>query len=574
MMRVLLTRPEAESRALAARLAAAGILSVVAPVLRIVPVAGGAPDLAPDLADVRALLFTSVNGVGAFVRLSPRRDLPVYAVGPATAAAARDAGFAEVESAEGNSDALAALVRRKLAPGPLALLHPSGAEVAGDEWAALEADGYAIRRLVLYRAEPAETLPTAARDALAKGTLDGVLLFSPRTAELFCRLVAGRAADGGGSPVATQGLVAYCLSAAVAAAAGGVPWRAVRIAAEPNAESLIRLVENDRQTNEGPTMKEPPSAQPGTADAPPPATPREAPSRTLGTLLPAVLVAALVAVLIGLSAPLWRGWLGAEPRPQAMPVDLAPVEARLAALARRPPPDTAPLSDAIRRLQADMARLAERPAADPALGSEIQRLQGSVDGLTRRLAEAETAMRDNRLRDRIGERALVAATALRAAAERGGPFPTELETARAALAEDAAAKEALDRLVPYAEKGVPDAGAIARRFDTVSAAIMQATRRAPNGDWMDRTVERLSSVVTVRRVEAPAPDTPDAQTAAAERARAARDVAAALEALTPIRDAVARAAPDWLATAEARRSLDAATARVSRRVATILGQDR
>src|SRR5690606_19729666 len=99
-------------------------------------------------------------------------------------------------------------------------------------------------------------------------------------------------------------------------------------------------------------------------------------------------------------------------------------------------------------------------------------------------------------------------------------------------------------------------------------------RRAPEGDWVDRTVERLSSVVTVRRVEAPAAGTPDAYVAAAEKALAQRDVAAALEALAPIRDAVAQAAPDWLATAEARRALDAATSRVARRVATILGQDR
>jgi uroporphyrinogen-III synthase len=74
-MRLLLTRPEAESKALAARLASSGILSVAAPLLRIVPLA----DAVLDLADVRALLFTSVNGVAAFRERSPRRDLPVYA---------------------------------------------------------------------------------------------------------------------------------------------------------------------------------------------------------------------------------------------------------------------------------------------------------------------------------------------------------------------------------------------------------------------------------------------------------------------------------------------------------------
>ncbi|BBK34599.1 uroporphyrinogen-III synthase [Stella humosa] len=596
-MRVLLTRPEAESRALAAELAAAGILSVVAPVLRIEPVPEAAADLQQGLDGARALLFTSAQAVAAFARLSARRDLPVFAVGPATAAAARDAGFAAVEGADGDGAALALLVAARLEPGAEPLVHPAGADVAGDLPGALEKAGFQLRRVVLYKAEAVDGLPAAARDALRAGTLDGVLLFSPRTAARFAELVTS--AGLAGSPSDIRLPVAYCLSPAVAAAAT-LPWRAVRVADEANQPSLLRLVEADRPSNEEPIMSEPnatgPAVDIGTAprhgsasgesmkggSTVPPAPPATPTARAIGDSPPAPVlslgatigVAALVAILIALSAPLWRGWFWSEPRPVAAAVDFGPIEARMAALERRPPPDTAPLSDAIRRLQADIARLAERPAADPALSAEIQRLLGMVDALTRRLAETETAMRDNRLRDRIGERALVAATALRAAAERGGSFASELETARAALAEDPAAKEAVESLAPHAEKGVADAGALARRFDLLSADIVQAARRAPDGDWVDRTVERMASVLTVRRVEAPVAGTPDAHVAAAEKALAARDVAAALEALAPIREAVARAAPDWLAAAEARRAVDAATTRVSRRVAAILGRDR
>ncbi|BBK45203.1 hypothetical protein STVA_52230 [Allostella vacuolata] len=602
-MRVLLTRPEPESRALAAELAAAGILSVVAPLLRIVPVADAEAALARDIAGARALLFTSANAVEAFAALSARRDLPVFAVGPRTEASARAAGFAAVEGADGDGAALVRLVGSRLEPGPAPLLHPSGADIAQDLSGELSALGFVVRRTVLYKAEAVDVLPAAARDALKAGTLDGVLLFSPRTATQFAQLAAAAGlTDPAGPAIVARRPIAYCLSPAVAAAAASIPWRAVRIAAEPNARSLIHLVEEDgpvedsARSSEEPTMKEPQSAKPepdattapgdnparesreaeSPAVVPGPTAVHAEPTATRGGigLLPTVIVAAVVAVLIGLSAPLWRAWIGVDWRPAATPTDLGPLEARVGALERRPPPDTAPLSDAIRRLQADIARLAERPAADPALGSEIKRLQGMVDGLTRRLAEAETAMRDSRLRDRIGERALVAATALRGAAERPGPFVAELEAARAALAEDAAAKEAVEALAPFAEKGVPDAGAIARRFDAVSAAVVQAARRAPEGDWMDRTVERMASVVTVRRVENPVAGSPDAHVATAEKALAARDVAAALEALAPIRDAVARAAPEWLAAAEARRAVDAATMRVTRRVAAILGQDR
>ncbi|BBK39666.1 hypothetical protein STAQ_47440 [Allostella sp. ATCC 35155] len=568
-MRVLVTRPEADSQAMAAGLAALGIEAIVAPMLRIVPEPKGAEQLPAALEGVRALLFTSANGVAAFAALHARRDWPVLAVGPATEAAARDAGFAEVHSADGDQAALVRLVAERFEPGPQPLLHASGEAVAGDLAAALAERGFAVRRVVLYRAEPVGEIPAAARAALTEGTLDGVLLFSPRTAERFVAL-----AKDAGEGILPRLPVAYCLSPAVAEAASPLPWRAVRVAEEPNLPTLLRLVESDRPNDKETAMKEPEPAANGAVEAPPPApAAAPAPTRATVSLAATVAVAALVALAIGLSAPLWRGIFGLDGRAPAATVDLGPLEARIGALERRPPPDTAPLSDAIRRLQADIARLSERPTSDPALTAEVQRIRGMIDGLTRRLAETETAMRDNRLRDRIGERALVAVTALRNAAERG-PFPGELEAARAALAEDAAAKEAIEALAPYADKGVPDAGQIARRFDLQSAAIIQAARRTPDGDWVDRTVERMSSVLTVRRVEQPVAGTPDAHVATAEKALAARDVAAALEALAPIRDAVSRAAPQWLADAEARRAVDTATTRAARRVAAILGQDR
>lgn len=570
-MRVLLTRPEAESQATATQLAAVGIDAITAPMLRIMPEPQAAEQLPAALEGVRALLFTSANGVTAFAALDARRDWPVLVVGRATEAAARDAGFADVHSADGDQTALVQLVGERLAPGPEPLLHASGEAVAGDLAAALAERGFVVRRVVLYRAEPVEALPAAARAALAEGTLDGVLLFSPRTAERFVAL-----AKGAGEGMLARLPVAYCLSPAVAEAASPLPWRTVRVAEEPNLPALLRLVESDRPNDKETAMKEPEPAANGAVEAPPPAPAEPASARAGVSLVATVVVAALVALAIGLSAPLWRGIFGLDARVPAAPaasVDLGPLESRIGALERRPPPDTAPLSDAIRRLQADIARLSERPTSDPELTAEVQRLRGMIDGLTRRLAETETAMRDNRLRDRIGERALVAVTALRNAAERG-PFPGELEAARAALAEDAAAKEAIEALAPYADKGVPDAGQLARRFDLRSAAIIQAARRAPDGDWVDRTVERMSSVLTVRRVEQPVAGTPDAHVATAEKALAARDVTAALEALAPIRDAVARAAPEWLADAEARRAVDTATTRAARRVAAILGQDR
>src|SRR5204863_98418 len=65
------------------------------------------PDISVDLHGVAALAFTSANGVRAFADASGERSLKVFAVGAATALAARQAGFKSVLSADGDVEALA-----------------------------------------------------------------------------------------------------------------------------------------------------------------------------------------------------------------------------------------------------------------------------------------------------------------------------------------------------------------------------------------------------------------------------------------------------------------------------------
>lgn len=250
-MYLLLTRPREDADETLAALAAAGHAVLAEPLLTLRP----QPAALPELAGMQALLVTSRNGLRAFLAVSADRSLPVYAVGPASAAAARAAGFARVRSAQGDAAALAALVRRELDPAGGPLLHPAGRETAGALSAELAAAGFTLERVVLYAAEPASAFSSAARAALEQGTLDGVLFFSPRTAAAFARLIREA-----GSGQACRGLVAYCLSPAVAAAAAELPWRAVRTAAEPNQAALLALLEpaesNAERRAEGEAMSD------------------------------------------------------------------------------------------------------------------------------------------------------------------------------------------------------------------------------------------------------------------------------------------------------------------------------
>jgi uroporphyrinogen-III synthase len=229
-MRVLVTRSIEDAEPLAAALKDRGIEAVLEPLMSITDV--DAPDQVPD--GVQALLITSANGIRAFARWNSRRDIAVYAVGDASARAAADLRFARVRSAAGDVDALAALVRDELDPGRGALLHIAGSHIAGDLSGLLEAAGFDAQRQVLYQATAVEKLSPVTVDELTSKTLDGVLLFSPRTAELFVKLAAAA-----GLEEACRPLVAYCLSQAVADNAKALPWRRVEVAFEPNQRSLL-----------------------------------------------------------------------------------------------------------------------------------------------------------------------------------------------------------------------------------------------------------------------------------------------------------------------------------------------
>lgn len=211
---VWITRARPGAERTAERLAGLGFDPVVAPLLAIRPL-----DVRPDLTGVRALAFTSRNGVEAFATLSPDRSRSVFAVGDATAEAARDAGFGDVRSAAGDLQALAALIRTT--GSGLSVLHPAAAEPAGD-LAALVGDGARVTTLAVYEAMETE--------AAAPEVWDAVLIHSPRAARALTVRV---------SPEAARGRLAVAISPAAVAPLAVLSFAEIRIAEAPTETSLL-----------------------------------------------------------------------------------------------------------------------------------------------------------------------------------------------------------------------------------------------------------------------------------------------------------------------------------------------
>jgi uroporphyrinogen-III synthase len=233
-VRLLLTRPDPDAQRTAAALRAQGHDVIIAPLLRIAPVADAQIRAGPWT----AILITSANAApaaAAHARTKELRALPVFAVGRRSADAIAAAGFAEVTSADGNVSDLARLVAARLQPAAR-LLYLAGEDRAGDLAGDLRARGFAVETTMIYRAIAATSLPPAAANALASG-IDGVLHFSRRSAEAYVN--TARAASLLANALKP---VHFCLSGQVAEPLARAGAADIRVAERPNESVLIALI--------------------------------------------------------------------------------------------------------------------------------------------------------------------------------------------------------------------------------------------------------------------------------------------------------------------------------------------
>jgi uroporphyrinogen-III synthase len=230
-MRVVVTRPQADAERTAAALRARGHDVLVTPLMRVEPIA---VDLDGQWS---ALAITSANAPNAIAR-NPARDtlvnLPLLAVGKRSAEAARQAGFTDVTSADGDVRELVRLIEasRRKSEGPV--LYLAGEDRASDLVGELLERRMAVEMRVVYRAVTMP-LPESLIDALKAGEVDAVLHFSRRSAENY---VAGAKSAGVVGPaLAVRHL---CLSAQVAEPLAGASH--ILIAARADEATLIELL--------------------------------------------------------------------------------------------------------------------------------------------------------------------------------------------------------------------------------------------------------------------------------------------------------------------------------------------
>lgn len=186
---MLVTRPEPDASETAARLAALDIEAALCPLLQHRTLTTGLP----DLKGFAATALTSANALRALDdrgAIAAIADLPAFAVGDRTAAAAREMGIRQVESAGGSFSDLVDLMAHAGLKGPV--FYPAGRDQSGDLAKSLAPFGVMVITTHVYAMETTTELPAQILGELEDGSIDAVLFYSRRTAETFTRLCAGR----------------------------------------------------------------------------------------------------------------------------------------------------------------------------------------------------------------------------------------------------------------------------------------------------------------------------------------------------------------------------------------------
>lgn len=210
MSRVLVLRPQPGAAHTVARARERGLEVFAVPLFKVRPVAWEAP----ESARFDGLLLTSANAVRCGgEQLRHLRGLKTFAVGAATAEAARDAGFDIAATGDAGVDRLLGSIEPDLR-----LLHLCGADRQSPNEAKQE-----ITAVMVYRSD------VIAAPDLSVAPESVALVHSPRAGRRFAELIDDRAG------------IAIAAVSSPAAEAVGTGWKTVEAADAPTDDALLAL---------------------------------------------------------------------------------------------------------------------------------------------------------------------------------------------------------------------------------------------------------------------------------------------------------------------------------------------
>ena len=353
---------------------------------------------------------------------------------------------------------------------------------------------------------------------------------------------------------------------------------------------------------QGEPKREPKASDSSSAPRPSGAAPRE--RQGLWTAFVGAVIGAGVVLVIGGAA--WR--YGFKPQQGTDPVlsaRLARIEAQIHDMTRpAAPADMKSLNDIAARLAKIEATLAaQAPSSEPAPASnatangEAAGVAGEIASLRLRLDEMAAQIRNAQRRaddaastadaaqkssqsttaelaraaqpDDRASRVAVAATALRAAVDRGEPFTAELAAAKALLPDTAG----LAPLEPFAVSGIVSQSALAHELTALVPALLKANSAlSSDSSFLGKLQANAERIVRVRPIGDAAGSDPASTIARIENKAGQSDIDGVLGEFAKLPASVRAPAEGWIKKAEQRKSAIVASRQFARDALAALGK--
>ncbi len=230
MGQILLTRPEPGLMETKRSLETAGYEVVGAPMTRIIAKKVRVPK-------ANAYVVTSLRGVEHGLSKVENMAVPVFVVGPATAAAARSLGFDNIHMGSGTVESLVPVIEEQLSVGKGIVTHLSGVHLSHNISIDLTALGYKTQRVICYEAEVMKSLPESLVKGLDSNKISHALFYSARAVTIFERLL-----DVYDMREASKKIIMLAISDRVAKTAK-LSWQSRLVAAEPTLEAMADLLD-------------------------------------------------------------------------------------------------------------------------------------------------------------------------------------------------------------------------------------------------------------------------------------------------------------------------------------------
>ena len=184
-MHILLTRPIEDSQELILKLQLSGHKISHLPVIKIDKV--NYDEI--NHSDYDGIIFTSSNAVKNLNCKNIDKNIYCFSVGSATEKSARNIGFQNVFSADGNVNNLKEIILQNFDNNQGSLLYVRGKIISSNLNKYLIAEGYSVKRIINYNVLPIEEIGERFIEDLKSSMPDIIFIYSENSAKSYLNLL-------------------------------------------------------------------------------------------------------------------------------------------------------------------------------------------------------------------------------------------------------------------------------------------------------------------------------------------------------------------------------------------------